>query len=74
VSRTTTSTLAELLSFRGIDDPQFAFDLGAAYPEPCGGLVGKGVPLVVDDGRQLGNIRKRYWRLHQQSAHGHRVL
>ena len=40
----------------GIDDPQFPVDVGAAYPEPRGGLVGKGVALVVDDGRQLGNI------------------
>jgi hypothetical protein len=27
---------------RGIDDPQFPVDVGAAYPEPRGGLVGKG--------------------------------
>jgi hypothetical protein len=35
----------------------FPVDVGAAYPEPRGGLVGKGVPLAVDDGRKLGNIR-----------------
>lgn len=80
MSRTTTWTLAELLSFRtsvicssasavtvityspwqlrmshsavtsisspggtrGVDDPQFPVDVGAPYPEPRGGLVGKG--------------------------------
>jgi hypothetical protein len=41
----------------GIDDPQFPVDVGVAYAEPRGGLVGKGVPLVVHDGRQLGHIR-----------------
>lgn len=41
----------------GIDDPQFPVDVSAAHSEPRGGLVGKGVPPVVDDSRQLGNIR-----------------
>ena len=31
---------------RGIDDQQFPMDVGAAYPKPRGGLVGKGVALV----------------------------
>jgi hypothetical protein len=39
----------------GIDHPLFPFDVGAAYPDPRGGLVGKGVPVVVEDGGQLGN-------------------
>jgi hypothetical protein len=40
----------------GVDDPQFPVDVGAAYPEPRGGLVGKAVPMVVEDGGQLGSI------------------
>ena len=41
----------------GIDDPKFPVDVGAAHPDPRGGLVGKGVTVVVEDGGQLGNIR-----------------
>jgi hypothetical protein len=52
-----------------IGDPQFLVDFGAAYPEPRGGPVGKGVPLVgamADNSATYGTSSAP----HQQSAMG----
>jgi hypothetical protein len=35
---------------------EFPLDVGATYAELRGGLVGEGVPVVVDDVGQLGNV------------------